>query len=52
LAGVAKDGGIDTAPYRRFGESLDRVRDQPAFMDDLQPYPPNASVVAGRSIYG
>ena len=31
---------------------LDRVTEQDDFLDDLEPYPPNASVVAGKSIYG
>jgi glutathione S-transferase len=51
-AHMAEEAAIDTAPYRRFGRWLDRVRAQAAFMDDLQPYPPNASVLAGRSVYG
>ena len=51
-AHVASEAGIDTSPYRRFRAWEDRVRDQPGFMDDLAPYPPNASVLAGRSIYG
>lgn len=49
---VAEEAGIDTAPYPRFHEWLDRVRDQPGFVDDLAPYPPNASLQVGRSIYG
>jgi glutathione S-transferase len=51
-AHVAEDAGIETAPYPRFLEWLERVREQPGFVDDLAPYPPNASVQAGRSIYG
>jgi hypothetical protein len=31
---------------------LGRVEAQPGFIDDLEPYPPNASVLAGKSIYG
>src|SRR5438477_450541 len=31
---------------------VERVAAQPGFVDDLAPYPPNASVLAGRSIYG
>jgi glutathione S-transferase len=49
---VAEEAGIDTAPYGRFQDWLGRVASQPGFVDDLEPYPPNASVLAGRSIYG
>jgi hypothetical protein len=31
---------------------LQRVRSQPGYMNDLEPYPPNAVALAGRSIYG
>jgi glutathione S-transferase len=51
-AHVAEEAGIDTAPYGRFRDWLGRVAAQPGFIDDLEPYPPNASVLAGRSIYG
>jgi glutathione S-transferase len=51
-AHVAEEAGVDTAPYPRFRAWLDRVREQPGFMNDLAPYPPNASLLAGRSIYG
>ena len=51
-AHVAGEAGIDSAGYRHFEEWLERVREQPRFMDDLEPYPPNAAVLAGRSIYG
>jgi glutathione S-transferase len=51
-AHVAGDAGIDTAPYPHFEQWLARVREQPGFMDDLEPYPPNASALAGRSVYG
>jgi glutathione S-transferase len=49
---VAEEAGIDTAPYGRFRDWLGRVAAQPGFVDDLEPYPPNAAVLAGRSIYG
>src|SRR5438094_355821 len=49
---VAEEAGIDVAPYPSFRAWLERVEAQPGFMDDLEPYPPNASVLAGRSIYG
>jgi glutathione S-transferase len=51
-AHVAEEAGLDAQPYAAFGAWLDRVREQPGFVDDLAPYPPNASVLAGRSIYG
>ena len=49
---VAEEADIDTSGYPSFLAWLERVREQPGFMDDLAPYPPNASVLAGRSIYG
>jgi glutathione S-transferase len=51
-AHVAGDAGIDTTQYSHVERWLARVREQPAFMDDLEPYPPNASALAGRSVYG
>ena len=49
---VAEDAGIKTAGYPSFRAWLERVEAQPGFMDDLEQYPPNASVPAGRSVYG
>jgi glutathione S-transferase len=49
---VAGEAGIDTSGYEWFRAWLGRVQEQPGFVDDLAPYPPNASVLAGRSIYG
>jgi glutathione S-transferase len=49
---VADEAGIDPTPYPHVRRWLDRVAAQPRFVDDLAPYPPNASVLAGRSIYG
>jgi glutathione S-transferase len=51
-AHVADEAGIATDGYPYFRAWLDRVAAQPGFMDDLAPYPPNASVLAGRSTYG
>jgi glutathione S-transferase len=51
-AHVAEEAGIDTSGYPRFLAWLDRVRAQPGFLDDLAPYPPNAAVLAGKSIDG
>jgi glutathione S-transferase len=51
-AHVAEEAGIDTSDYTRFRAWLQRVSEQPGFVDDLAPYPANASVLSGRSIYG
>jgi glutathione S-transferase len=51
-AHLAEEAGIDPSGYPRFLAWLARVAAQPGFVDDLEPYPPNASVLAGRSIYG
>lgn len=51
-AHVAHEAGLDTSAYPAFGEWLERVDAQPGFVNDLEPYPPNASVLAGRSTYG
>ena len=49
---VAGEAGIDTSGYPAFRAWLECVAAQPGFVDDLEPYPANASVLAGRSIYG
>jgi len=49
---VAEEAAIDPAAYPSFRAWLERIEATPGFMNDLQPYPPNASVLAGRSIYG
>jgi len=49
---VAEEAGIDTTAFERFRAWLERVSEEPGFVDDLAPYPPNASVLAGKSIYG
>lgn len=49
---VAEEAGIDTSAYTSFRNWLGRVGSQPHFVDDLQPYPPNASATVGRSMYG
>ena len=49
---VAGEAGIDLRPYPAVRAWLERVAAQPGFIDDLEAYPPNASVLAGRSIYG
>jgi glutathione S-transferase len=49
---VAHEAELDTSPYPAFLAWLDRVVAQPGFVDDLVPYPPNASLQVGRSTYG
>jgi glutathione S-transferase len=51
-AHTAPEAGIDTTPYANFAGWLARVAEQPRFVNDLAPYPPNASLKIGRSIYG
>jgi glutathione S-transferase len=51
-AHTAPEAGIDTIPYESFNAWLARVAGQPGFVDDLEPYPPNASLMVGRSTYG
>lgn len=48
---VADEAGIDMRPYTHVGAWLERVRSQPGYMNDLEPYPPNAAPGAGRSLY-
>jgi glutathione S-transferase len=48
---VAGEAGLDLEPYRALRAWLGRVQEQPGYMNDLEPYPPNASAGAGRSIY-
>lgn len=51
-AHTAPEAEIDTTPYANFKKWLSRVAEQPRFVNDLEPYPPNASLKVGRSIYG
>jgi glutathione S-transferase len=51
-AHVAEEAGVDTSRYSSVRAWLERVRAQPGFVDNLEPYPPNAAVLAGKSIYG
>jgi glutathione S-transferase len=48
---VAGETGIDMAAYGHLAAWLARVEAQPRFMNDLEPYPPNARRGAGRSQY-
>ncbi len=51
-AHLAGDVDVDPRSYPAFHDWLGRVASQPGFVDDLEPYPPNASVLAGKSTYG
>ncbi len=51
-AHLAGEAGLNTTAYPRFRRWLGTVEEQPGFVDDLAPYPPNASTLAGLSIYG
>jgi glutathione S-transferase len=48
---VAGEAEIDLEPYANARAWLDRVREQPGYINDLEPYPPNAAPGAGRSLY-
>jgi glutathione S-transferase len=51
-AHLAAETGYALAGFGHFRNWLQRVSEQPRFMNDLAPYPPNASATARRSIYG
>ena len=46
-AHVAHEAGIEPADYPAVGAWLGRVEAQPGFVNDLEPYPPNAPLGAG-----
>jgi len=48
---VADEAGLDLDPYASLRAWLARVQAQPGYMNDLEPYPPNARAGASRSIY-
>jgi glutathione S-transferase len=48
---VADEAELDLEPYASLREWLARVQAQPGYMNDLEPYPPNARAGASRSIY-
>lgn len=48
---VAGDGGLELARFPAVTAWLARVEAQSGFIDDLEPYPPNARAGAGSSIY-
>jgi glutathione S-transferase len=49
---IAGDAGIDMDAFPAIGAWIGRVESQPGFVNDLEPYPPNARVGAGeRSVH-
>jgi glutathione S-transferase len=48
---VADEAGLDLEPYASVRLWLARVQEQPDYMNDLEPYPPNSYAGASRSIY-
>jgi glutathione S-transferase len=51
-AHVAGEAGIDLADFRAVQAWCERVAAQDGYMNDLEPYPANAMLGAGKSIYG
>jgi glutathione S-transferase len=49
---VAGEAGYDLNGYPAVEAWLEQVQAQPGYVDDLEPYPPNAAAGMGRSIYG
>lgn len=49
---VAEEAGYDLAASPALAAWLTRVTEQPGYMNDLAPYPPNARPGGGSSIYG
>jgi glutathione S-transferase len=49
---VAHEAGLPTDDFGAVQTWLDRVADQPGYMNDVAPYPANARPGAGASIYG
>ncbi|HWJ31903.1 MAG TPA: glutathione S-transferase family protein [Gaiellaceae bacterium] len=48
---VAGEAGLDLTAYASLRAWLDRVPEQPGYMNDLEPYPSNSHAGASRSIY-
>ena len=49
---VANEAGFELGEHGAVQEWIARVEGTPGYMNDLQPYPPNAWPGAGQSIYG
>ena len=47
----AEEAGLELAPYSNVRAWLERVEEQPGYMENVEPYPANAAPGAGRSIY-
>jgi glutathione S-transferase len=48
---TAPEAGFDLGAFGAVRRWLLRVEEQPEFVNDLEPYPPNARPGAGRSMY-
>lgn len=48
----AHEAGIDLEPYPHVRAWLERVEQEPGYMEDVEPYGANAAPGAGESIYG
>jgi glutathione S-transferase len=48
---VAHEAGYDLDRWPAVGGWLARIAEQPGYVNDLLPYPPNAQAGAGRSVY-
>jgi glutathione S-transferase len=49
---VANEAGFELSEYPQVQEWIERVEGTRGYMNDLEPYPPNAWPGAGQSIYG
>ena len=48
---VAPQAGLDLQRFPAVEAWIARIEARPGFIDDLEPYPPNARVGVGSSIY-
>ena len=48
---VANEAGFELSDYPNVKEWTKRVEGTPAYMNDLEPYPPNSMAGQSRSIY-
>src|SRR5438477_9545138 len=48
---LAHEAGLDMQPYTSLRSWLQRVEQQPGYIEDVQPYGVNAAPGAGRSLY-
>jgi glutathione S-transferase len=48
---LAGEAGLDLKPYASLRRWIQRVMQQPGFMEDVEPYGTNAAPGAGRSLY-